>query len=91
VRVKNREIPAGYLSPSPSSPPARGGEIIVFTISSTLVAQRKKGARCCHEASNGALYSPLEAFDFLRNKNKYYFSTPPRSSVIVRLKKAYED
>jgi len=37
VRVKNREIPAGYLSPSPSSPPARGGEIIVFTKPSIMM------------------------------------------------------
>jgi hypothetical protein len=35
--MKNREIPAGYLSPSPSSPPARGGEIIVFTKPSILL------------------------------------------------------
>jgi hypothetical protein len=30
VRVKNREIPASYLSPSPSSPPARGRGNFIF-------------------------------------------------------------
>jgi hypothetical protein len=34
VRVKNQEISISYLSPSPSSPPARGGEILLFTRSS---------------------------------------------------------
>ena len=36
MRVKNQEISTSYLSPSPSSPPARGGEILLFTRSSVL-------------------------------------------------------
>jgi hypothetical protein len=42
VRVKNREISRSYLSPSPSSPPTRGGEILLFTGSSILEV-RKEG------------------------------------------------
>jgi hypothetical protein len=36
VRVKNQDIFTSYLSPSPSSPPARGGEMLLFTRSSLL-------------------------------------------------------
>jgi hypothetical protein len=43
VRVKKQEISTTYLSPSPSSPPARGGEILFFTKSSNISSTEKGG------------------------------------------------